>query len=193
MDPQHPIFRLNAPNVITLLRFALVPVFMTFLLVGAPWATLVALLVFVVASLSDAVDGYVARRSSQITTFGKFADPLADKLLLTAAWLAFVETGQLGSAVVMVLIGRELMVTGLRILAASQGTVLSAGKLGKAKTVVHILLVIVILLGGYWAWPQTLVWLKGALVWLSVITSLWSGAYYFYHCRQIFQLVSSQD
>lgn len=187
MDSQHPLFRLNAPNALTLLRFALVPVFMAFLLLRTPWATLVALLVFLVASLSDAVDGYVARRSSQITTFGKFADPLADKLLLTAAWLAFVETGELGAVVVMVLIGREFLVTGLRILAVSQGTVLPAGRWGKAKTVVHTVMVIVILVGGYWAWPQALVWLKSTLVWLSVLSSVWSGVHYFYRCKGLFQ------
>ena len=133
MDSQQSAFRLNLPNAITLARFAVVPVFIALLLAKAPWATLTALLIFFLASLSDAIDGYLARRFSQVTVFGKFADPLADKLLLTAAWLAFVETGQLGAAVVMVLIGREFLVTGLRILAISQGTVLPAGFMGETE------------------------------------------------------------
>lgn len=186
MDAQHETFHLNLPNVITLARFALVPVFMMFLLLKAPWATLVALFVFLVASLSDAVDGYLARRFSQVTTFGKFADPLADKLLLTAAWLAFVETGQLSAALVMVLIGREFLVTGLRILAVSQGVVLPAGTLGKLKTTVHILLVISILAGGYWGWTPWLQGVKVGLVWLSVATSVLSGFQYFYQSRRLF-------
>lgn len=187
MSLYHQDFRWNLPNAITLARFAIVPVFLAFLLVKAPWATLVALVVFVAASISDAVDGYVARRTDQITTFGKFADPLADKLLMTAAWLAFVETGQLGAAVVMVLIGRDFIVTGLRILAVAQGMVLSAGALGKLKTGVHIALVVVVLVGGYWGWPPSLDGVKQVLVWLSLLTSVVSGAHYFYLCRTLFQ------
>lgn len=181
-----PTFELNAPNAITLGRLALVPVFAVFLLWRAGWTPLAALTLFLAAALSDVVDGYLARHGSQVTTFGQFADPLADKLLMSTAWLAFIERGELGAWVVIVLIGREFLVTGLRILAVAQGQVLSAGPLGKLKTLTHILLVMVILGGQAWGPAPGISGAKEALVWLSLLTSVGSAGHYFYRSRTLF-------
>ena len=126
MGSKYPAFRWNIANGLTLARLLLIPFFLGLWLEQASWATLAALTIFLAAAASDLLDGYWARRARQVTVFGQFADPLVDKLLVCAAWLGFVETGELGAAVVMVLLGREFVVTGLRILAVSQGMILPA-------------------------------------------------------------------
>lgn len=186
MGSQIPAFRMNLPNVLTLARFVMVPIFMLFLTFNNTWSTVIALVVFSVAALTDFFDGYLARKLNQVTTFGKFIDPMADKLLMVAAWLAFIEMGDLSAIAGMILIGRELLVTGLRVLAASQGTVIPAGPLGKAKTVIHIIMVIAILLShlvdvGVWDMPIT-----ATMIWVSVIISFVSGIQYFYNAKSLF-------
>lgn len=164
----------------------MVPIFMIVLLMNASWSMWTALILFLLASLTDFLDGYFARKLNQVTTFGKFVDPMADKLLMVAAWLAFIETGDLSALAAMVLIGRELLVTGLRMLAASQGKVISAGPLGKLKTVVHVIMVVIILgshLVDLGAWVTTL---KDVFVWLSVLISFVSGVHYFYKSKNLF-------
>ncbi|HEY5595945.1 MAG TPA: CDP-diacylglycerol--glycerol-3-phosphate 3-phosphatidyltransferase [Candidatus Bipolaricaulota bacterium] len=187
MGSKLPAFRWNIANALTLTRLLLIPFFLGMWLERAPWATLAALAIFLAAAASDLLDGYWARRTRQVTVFGQFADPLVDKLLVSSAWLGFVETGELGAAVVMVLLGREFVVTGLRILAVSQGMVLPASAWGKLKTLTHVLLIVWILAGSYWGWPPGWQLLKLALVWLSVITSLASALEYFYRCRGLFK------
>ncbi len=122
---------MNLPNKLTVLRMILVPVFMATLLLWNRW---VALGVFIVASLTDFVDGKIARSQGLVTDFGKFMDPLADKLLVISAMVIFVEQGKMPSWVCMVVIARELAVSGLRMVAASHGTVMAAGWSGKIKT-----------------------------------------------------------
>ena len=127
--------KMNTPNKLTVMRMILVPVFMVTLLC---WNRYVALAIFIIASLTDMLDGYLARKNNQITNFGKFMDPLADKLLLTAALLVFVDVGQMPCWVAMVVIARDLAVSGLRMVAASQGVIMAAGWSGKIKTAVSI-------------------------------------------------------
>ena len=122
---------MNLPNKLTVLRMILVPVFMAILLLGNKW---VALAVFIVASLTDFVDGKIARARGLVTNFGKFMDPLADKLLVISAMVVFVEQGRMPSWVCMVVVARELAVSGLRMVAASNGVVMAAGWSGKIKT-----------------------------------------------------------
>ncbi len=122
---------MNLPNKLTVLRMILVPVFMAVLLLWNRW---VALAVFIVASLTDFVDGKIARSRGLVTNFGKFMDPLADKLLVISAMVIFVEQGSMPSWVCMVVIARELAVSGLRMVAASEGIVMAAGWSGKIKT-----------------------------------------------------------
>ena len=123
--------KMNLPNKLTVLRMILVPVFMAVLLLWNRW---VALAIFILASLTDFVDGKLARSRGLVTDFGKFMDPLADKLLVISAMVIFVEQGTMPSWVCMVVIARELAVSGLRMVAASHGTVMAAGWSGKIKT-----------------------------------------------------------
>ncbi len=186
MGSQLPAFRMNLPNVLTLARFVMVPVFMLFLNFNTSETTLIALLIFLLAALTDFLDGFLARKFDQVTIFGKFIDPMADKLLMVAAWLAFIETGDLSAIAAMILIGRELLVTGLRVLAAAQGTVISAGPLGKLKTVIHMIMVIVILGSHLFDGGPWMLFFKATLVWASIIISFVSGLQYFYKAKKLF-------
>lgn len=135
---------MNLPNKLTILRVLLVPVFMLVLLMG--WSKYIALAIFIVASLTDFLDGYLARKYKLITDFGKFMDPLADKLLVTSAMLIFIQWGQLPAWLVMVVIAREFAVSGLRMVAASKGTVMAAGMSGKVKTLATMICIILMLI-----------------------------------------------
>lgn len=128
------MFPVNAPNVLTMLRVVAVPVIVVALLDETPDGDVIAAAVFALAAFTDGLDGYIARRRQQVTTFGKLMDPLADKLLVIAALISLVSLGRLAAWVAMVIIARELAVTGLRGLAAEQGLVISASWLGKVKT-----------------------------------------------------------
>ncbi len=139
---------MNLPNKLTILRIILVPVFMVLLLnFNLSW---VAGIVFVVASLTDLADGKIARKYGLVTNFGKFADPLADKLLVSAALIALCAIGRLGHPILgvwaaFIIIAREFMVTGIRLVAAAEGKVIAAGMSGKIKTTVQMITVIYIL------------------------------------------------
>jgi CDP-diacylglycerol--glycerol-3-phosphate 3-phosphatidyltransferase len=124
----------NVPNCITIFRVLMIPVLMVFLLVEIPGGDVVALVAFVVASMSDFVDGYLARRWHQTTILGAFLDPLADKLLVTAALVSLVELDKLSAWIAIVVIARELAVSGLRMVAAVENVVISASWWGKVKT-----------------------------------------------------------
>ncbi len=184
MKPSNPsIF--NLPNQITLLRIAMVPVLMLFLTIPWAYGKLIALIIFLVAALSDLMDGYIARTTEKVTDFGEFIDPIADKLLVTAALLPFVQAGKFWWVWMMVLLAREFIVTGLRILAATQGVVIKASGLAKFKTLSHVVLVVV-LIGqdladwGSWALP-----IKDVCVGTAVILSIISGWDYFIKSRDI--------
>lgn len=125
---------MNLPNKLTLLRIILIPVFMVVLYWGFPGATWVALAIFIIASLTDMLDGKIARKYNLVTDFGKFADPLADKMLVTAAMLWFVEIGQMPAWMLLIVICREFAVSGLRMIASDKGRVIAAGWSGKVKT-----------------------------------------------------------
>ncbi|MBC8537020.1 CDP-diacylglycerol--glycerol-3-phosphate 3-phosphatidyltransferase [Feifania hominis] len=138
---------MNTPNKISILRILMVPVFMIFLMFPFnEYSKLIAVAVFALASLTDGIDGYIARKYNQITTFGKFLDPLADKLLITAALVCLVELGFVSSFVAMIIIAREFIVTSFRIVAIGAGKVIAADIWGKFKTTAQIIAVIVILL-----------------------------------------------
>lgn len=139
---------MTVANIITLVRIALVPIFMACALLGSKTdANFLALTIFVIASLTDSLDGYIARKYKQITTFGKFIDPLADKLLVTSALLVFVEMGIMPAWAVMIILTREFAVTSLRMVAAAGGIVIQAAFWGKIKTLVQIIGIIALLLG----------------------------------------------
>ena len=179
--------RFNIPNQITLARIASVPLFMYLLLMGKPVGTILAIVLFVLAAASDAVDGYLARSMKQTTVFGKFADPIADKLLIAGALISFVELGELSAAVTMVIISREFLVTGLRIMAIAEGKVIAASVAGKLKTISHIGLVLIILTGRYFHLGHGLLTLKLVFIYLAIALAVISGGEYFYRSRQLFK------
>ena len=160
---------MTTASKITLARVALIPVFMVVLLLGYNWA---ALIIFAVASLTDFVDGYIARHYNQVSDFGKFLDPLADKLLVTAAMLVFVQWGRMPAWAVMIVLTREFAVSGLRMVAASSGKVLAAGWSGKIKTASTMV-------GLCFMMVFPLVWLDWTVTAGIVITTLYSGIEYF--------------
>jgi len=129
-----PLFPLNAPNILTVSRILMVPVIVVALLEETGEGDVIAAALFAIAALTDGLDGYIARRQRQETTFGKLMDPLADKLLVTAALVSLVSLNRLAAWVAMVIIAREFAVTGLRSVAAERGVVISASWLGKVKT-----------------------------------------------------------
>ncbi len=181
---------LNVPNSITFFRVVLVPVLMAFLLVDVPYGDVFALAVFVIAAASDSLDGYLARRFRQTTVIGAFLDPLADKLIVTAALVSLVELGELSAWVAMVVIGRELSVTGLRMVAAVQQTVIPASRWGKAKTASQMLAIAALIVEPRWLKPEWTLWGQSVtwyLVLVMLVLTVVSGIDYFVHARQSFQ------
>ena len=172
------MFPINVPNVLTVLRILLVPVLVVALLDRTPNGDLLAAAVFATASLTDAIDGYLARSRQWVTTFGKLMDPVADKLLVIGALLALVSLGRVAAWVAMVIIAREFAVTVLRIAATQQGVVIAAGLFGKAKTVVQVAMVFALIVAA-----GTPAWLD-ALVYLTVAVTVASGADYFFGLRR---------
>jgi CDP-diacylglycerol--glycerol-3-phosphate 3-phosphatidyltransferase len=172
------VFPVNIPNVLTLLRILAVPVLVVALLEETPDGDVIAAAVFALAALTDGLDGYIARRRSEVTTFGKLMDPLADKLLVIAALISLVSLDRLAAWIAMVIIARELAVTGLRSLAAEQGVVIAASWLGKVKTLLQVAAIICLI-----AFDPSPVWVD-VLLYLAVAMTLISGADYFLGLRR---------
>lgn len=161
---------------ITLARVVLIPVFMVVLLLGYEWP---AMLIFAIASLTDFVDGYIARHYNQTSDFGKFLDPLADKLLVVAAMLIFVQQGRMPAWVVMIVLVREFAVSGLRMVAAKEGTVLAAGFSGKVKTFSTMVGLCAMMVLPY-------LWLDWVVIVVIAVTTLYSGIEYFVQNWKVF-------
>ena len=173
------MFELNLPNVLTLLRILLVPVLVAALVQEGGGGDTLAAAVFVIASATDALDGWIARRQKSVSTFGKLMDPLADKLLVTAALVSLVSLQRLSAWVAMVIIAREFAVTGLRQLAMEHGEVIHASAWGKVKTAAQIAMVLVlILVEGSPLWVD-------ALVYATVAITVISAADYFFGFRAL--------
>jgi CDP-diacylglycerol--glycerol-3-phosphate 3-phosphatidyltransferase len=172
------MFPLNVPNVLTLLRILAVPVIVVALLGETPNGDALAAGVFALAAFTDGLDGYIARRRRDVTTFGKLVDPLADKLLIVAALVSLVSLGRLAAWVAMVIIARELAVTALRAVAVEQGVVISASWLGKVKTVLQVAAVFALII-----WNPSPTWVD-ALVYLAVAVTVVSGVDYFFGLRK---------
>lgn len=164
---------MNLPNKLTMLRILLIPVFMVVLYWDFPGATWVAVAIFIVASFTDLLDGKIARKYNLVTDFGKFADPLADKMLVTAALLWFVEIGQMPGWALLIVIVREFGVSGLRMVAADKGRVIAAGWSGKVKTASTMVCICLMLL-----LPHSHE-ITNLCVAIIVLTTIWSGVEYF--------------
>lgn len=177
---------MNTPNKLTILRIIMVPFFVAALLIEfIPHRLLIALAIFIAASVTDFFDGRIARKSGQITSFGKFADPLADKILVISAFLCFVELGYISSVPIIIVLFREFAVTSVRLVAASHGKVVAANMWGKAKTVSQIIAIVVIIAVHYIAelmavssnlWTIQLV--DNLVLWISVVLTVISGIVY---------------
>ena len=172
------MFPLNIPNFLTLVRILLVPVVVVALLAETPNADLLAAVVFAVAAFTDGLDGYIARSRGSVTTFGKLMDPLADKLLIIAALVSLVSLDRIAAWVAMVIIAREFAVTGLRMVAAEQGVVISASVLGKAKTITQVGAIFAVII--FRPTPPAV----DALVYAAVAVTVISGADYFFGLRR---------
>ena len=180
---------MNTANKITILRVVLIPVFLVLMLAKFRYSNAIALVIFIIASITDSVDGYVARKYNQVTTFGKFLDPLADKLLVTSAILIFVEWGQVPSWAAFLIIAREFAVTALRLVAVDAGIVISAGFSGKVKTAVSMVSLCVMMTGLHsLTLIPGLLTVDGLGVLLMVATTLWSGFMYFYRHADLLKL-----
>lgn len=149
---------MNLPNKLTILRVILIPFFVFFML--APYfegyGNYIAVAIFIIASITDFLDGHIARKHNLVTNFGKFMDPLADKLLVCAALVCLVETGKLASWIVIIIISREFIISGFRLIASDNGVVIAASYWGKFKTTFQILMVIVLILNIPMAFFQVL-------------------------------------
>ena len=137
---------MNLPNKLTMLRILLIPVFMVVLYWGFPGATWVALAIFIIASFTDLLDGKIARKYNLVTNFGKFMDPLADKLLVCSALIALVDLGKLAGWIVIVIIAREFIISGFRLVASDNGVVIAASYWGKFKTTFQMIMIILLVL-----------------------------------------------
>jgi CDP-diacylglycerol--glycerol-3-phosphate 3-phosphatidyltransferase len=172
------VFPLTLPNVLTVLRIMLVPVLVVALLGNTPAGDVLAAVVFALASLTDFVDGYLARARGSVTTFGKLMDPLADKLLVVAALISLVSLHRLAAWVAMVIIARELAVTMLRLAASQAGVVVAASMFGKVKTCLQIAAILALIaVHGEPAWVL-------ALLYLAVLVTVLSGLDYFFGVRR---------
>lgn len=189
---------MNLPNKLTILRIILVPFMIAALLIPFPHHVLVAGLIFGAASITDCLDGQIARKRNLITAFGKFADPLADKILVIAAFICFVYSGWSDPVLPIVVLFREFAVTSVRLVAASKGNVVAANIWGKLKTVTQIVAIIAIFLMQYFIELCTLniipldatifsgiFFIIGeALLWISGIIALISGIIYILECKE---------
>jgi CDP-diacylglycerol--glycerol-3-phosphate 3-phosphatidyltransferase len=168
----------NLPNSLTLFRVACIPVLIILLFFPHKTTSFLAALVFGLASISDLLDGFLARRQQLVTTFGKFLDPLADKLVVSAALIMLIPLGRAPAWMVVVIVGRELAITGLRSMALSEGKVISADELGKKKMVFQIVAILGLLLH-YEYFGINFHAIGMFFLWLAVVLTLWSGFNYF--------------
>jgi len=193
---------MNTPNKLTLLRIIIAPVFMYFFLIDSYYMRLVALGLFIVAALTDLADGYYARKYGIITGFGKFMDPLADKILVSSALISFIALRYVSPLPVILIVGREFAITGLRLLAAYRGVIISPTWFAKVKTflqltIVGIILAYITLISGLEYYQSPLLstfafdyefWFNLAM-WLTAVVTLWTGIdysiKYFYMIRTV--------
>ncbi|KXH80047.1 CDP-diacylglycerol--glycerol-3-phosphate 3-phosphatidyltransferase [Sporosarcina sp. HYO08] len=187
---------MNLPNKITVSRVLLIPIFMIFMLVDFGFGTvsaagtvisiehLIGGLIFIFASVTDWLDGYIARKYNLVTNMGKFLDPLADKLLVSAAFIILVELGSAPSWIVIVIISREFAVTGLRLILAGGGEVVAANMLGKIKTTAQILAIASLLFNNIF-FESIGVPFGMIMLYIALLFTVWSGYDYFYKNRRV--------
>lgn len=176
---------MNLPNKLTLFRIFLIPIFIIVMLLNIPNKYLIACIIFIVASITDAMDGHIARKHNLVTDFGKFMDPLADKLLVISALICMIEAGLVQSWMVVIIVSRELTVSILRAIAAADGKVIAASGGGKLKTISQMVAIIVLLLGANFA-NQTMLFIGFITILIATLLTLYSGWEYLYKNKDIF-------
>ena len=174
---------MNLPNKLTMLRIILIPVFMIFLLTGHWYISAV---IFVVASVTDTLDGQIARRYNLVTNFGKIMDPLADKLLVFSALLCMIQLGVVPAWMVVIMLARELLIVSLRAVAAAQGIVIAASWWGKIKTITQMAAVILLLIQNWPFGPDGFP-LATIVLWIAVIMTVVSGIDYVIKNKAVFK------
>ncbi len=179
----------NLPNTLSLFRIGCIPLLVILLFFPHKTTSFLAALVFALASISDLLDGFVARRHQLVTTFGQFLDPLADKLIVSAALIMLIPLGRVPAWMVVVIIGRELAIMGLRSVAVSEGKVISADNLGKQKMVFQTVAILGLLLH-YEYYDVNFHAIGMFFLWLAVIITLWSGFNYF---RNFWHVLEEDD
>lgn len=190
--------KLNLPNILTISRVIITPLFLiTILMESLPHRFLIACVIFAIASITDAVDGYLARKNNQITNFGKFLDPIADKILTTSALLAFMSMGLCNIWIVMLVLTREFAIASVRMIAASGGVVIPANTWGKLKTVSQMIFTILIMILGeaYFIVEKSyldlfvklpdLSLISNGLLWITAVLTVVSGVIYLKDSRKI--------
>ncbi len=178
---------MNTANKITILRIILVPIFMALMLIDNDASRMLALAIFIIASFSDWLDGYIARNYNQVSNFGKFMDPLADKILTTAAFLMLFDKIWYAPVAIMFILTREFMVAGLRMNASANGTVIAASMFGKVKTVVQMIAIIASIALTHSVFPEeTSILMTNIFVWASTVVTVVSGIDYLWKNRQVF-------
>jgi len=177
MNKQQPKI-LNLANLLTLSRVAAIPILVILLLFEVRTTSILAALLFLAATLTDLLDGFLARRRKLVTNFGRFLDPLADKLLNSAALIMLIPLGRVAAWMVFLIIGRDLAVTGLRAIASTEGIVIDASLLGKRKTLTQNI-AICLLLAHYPIWFLNLHTYGTFLLWVALVITYWSGIAYF--------------
>lgn len=180
-------FLQNLPNLITVLRIALIPFFLAVFITPSPVRSLWAAIIFIIASATDLLDGYVARKMEQVTRLGKLLDPIADKLLVISALILLVQFQRVHAILAILIIGRETAITGVRVIAANQGIIIQAERMGKFKTFLQVMAIILLILdpafftalGGidYHPWARI-------ILWISLVLGLVSAGQYFYRFTQ---------
>ena len=172
--------KMNLPNKLTILRTVMIPFFILFLYTDwfHGYDKIIAAVIFIAASLTDMLDGKIARKYNLVTNFGKFMDPLADKLLVCSALIALVDLNKIAAWIVIIIIAREFIISGFRLIAAENGVVIAANYWGKFKTVSQMIMIILLLidLGGVFdILEQIFIWLSLALTVISLITYIWQN------------------
>lgn len=174
---------MNLPNKLTVLRVCMIPFFVVFMLmdITGPMDKWIALIIFIVASLTDLLDGKIARKYNLVTNFGKFMDPLADKLLVCSAMICLIEIGRLPAWIVIIIISREFIISGFRLIASDNGIVIAASYWGKFKTVFQMLMIIVLICD----FGKSFVLLETALIWIALILTIVSLIDYILKNKQV--------
>ncbi|WKV09074.1 CDP-diacylglycerol--glycerol-3-phosphate 3-phosphatidyltransferase [Thermoanaerobacterium sp. CMT5567-10] len=175
---------MNIANKITIARLVLVPFFIIVMLSGIKYGNIISAVLFAIASLTDKLDGYIARKYNQITNLGKFMDPLVDKIMVSSALIVLIQLGRIQSWIVIIILSREFIITGLRAIGADKGVVIAASNLGKYKTTFQIIAIISLMLNNY---PFEYIFFPFSTVaiYLALFLTVYSGIDYIIKCRNI--------